>query len=151
MPSKIDVIHRMSQQWRASGISPGDLLLLHSSASRTLRHAIKSNSDFTVADLLLSFLLAVDKEQGTLLLPLFNFDYARGVHFDIRSTPSHMGVITEAGRLHPRAVRTGHPIYSFAAIGLLAKRFRNVRNFSGYGDDSPFAIAARDGRKDRSS
>lgn len=77
---------------------------------------------------------------GTLVLPLFNFDFAQGVAFDIRSTPSHMGVLTEIGRTWPGAVRTGHPIYSFAAIGARADDFAGVDNKSGYGADSPFAI-----------
>jgi aminoglycoside 3-N-acetyltransferase len=40
-------------------------------------------------------------------------------------------------------VRTGHPIYSFAAIGGAAEKFRGVRNFSGYGADSPFGMLHR--------
>lgn len=51
-----------------------------------------------------------------------------------------MGVLTEAGRMHPLAVRTGHPIYSFAVIGLQAEKFREINNYSGYGIDSPFAV-----------
>jgi aminoglycoside 3-N-acetyltransferase len=86
-----------------------------------------------------SFLEALGND-GTLLLPLFNFDFADGKPFDISETPSQMGVLTEAGRNWPGAVRTGHPIYSFAAIGRNAGRFRNICNFSGYGADSPFAI-----------
>lgn len=49
-----------------------------------------------------------------------------------------MGALTEAARKHPLAVRTKHPIYSFAAIGYKAKEFESIDNFSGYGDDSPF-------------
>ncbi len=58
-----------------------------------------------------------------------------------------MGALTEAGRAHPDAVRTEHPIYSFAVIGKEASRFRDLRNFSGYGPDSPFAVLrALDGK-----
>jgi aminoglycoside 3-N-acetyltransferase len=78
-----------------------------------------------------------------LLLPLFNFDFASGIPFDMRTTPSHMGAITEAGRTWPGAVRTGHPIYSFVAIGNEAERFRGLENYSGYGADSPFGILHR--------
>lgn len=76
---------------------------------------------------------------GTLLLPLFNFDFTKGVPFDINTTPSQMGALTEAGRNWPGAVRTGHPIYSFAAIGARADEFADIKNRSGYGPDSPFA------------
>jgi aminoglycoside 3-N-acetyltransferase len=77
---------------------------------------------------------------GTLLLPLFNFDFPTAKFFDIRNTESQMGVLTELGRLDPKSVRTGHPIYSFAVVGKHAERFRNVDNYSGYGNDSPFAL-----------
>jgi aminoglycoside 3-N-acetyltransferase len=86
-------------------------------------------------------------EEGTLLLPLFNFDFCSGVPFDIRTTPSQMGALTEAGRLRPGAVRTGNPIYSFAVLGKERERFREIDNFSGYGADSPFGILHQAGGK----
>ena len=86
-----------------------------------------------------SFLDAVGSE-GTVLFPLFNFGFSNGEPFDIRNTPSKMGKLTEAARLRPDAVRTGHPISSFAVIGAQADRFKGVNNRSGYGEDSPFAI-----------
>jgi aminoglycoside 3-N-acetyltransferase len=84
---------------------------------------------------------------GTLLFPLFNFDFTKGAAFDMRSTPSHMGALTEAARLHKGAVRTGHPIYSFAAIGARADEFAGIDNESGYGADSPFGMLRRMGGK----
>jgi aminoglycoside 3-N-acetyltransferase len=115
------------------GINRGDTVLVHSGLKRILQaHAT------TPQEVMQSFLEAVGSD-GTLLFPLFNFDFTKGVPFDIRSTPSHMGALAEVARLHPDAVRSGHPIYSFAIIGRQAGRFE-VDNFSGYGPDSPFAI-----------
>jgi aminoglycoside 3-N-acetyltransferase len=51
-----------------------------------------------------------------------------------------MGALAEEGRQWPDVVRTGHPIYSFAAIGAQAERFHGVNNHSGYGKDSPFSM-----------
>jgi aminoglycoside 3-N-acetyltransferase len=51
-------------------------------------------------------------------------------------SPEMAGVHSEA------AIRSGHPIYSFAAIGAHAEAF-DVDNFSGYGEDSPFGILRR--------
>jgi aminoglycoside 3-N-acetyltransferase len=85
-----------------------------------------------------SFLDAVGPT-GTLLFPLFNFDFTKGTPFDIRNTPSQMGVLTKTARLYPGAVRSGHPVYSFAVIGPQAEKF-DVDNFSGYDSDSPFAM-----------
>lgn len=123
----------LTQSWNACGINPGDIVLIHTSLQRTL-----SEHNTTPQVVFESFLDAVGPE-GTLLFPLFNFDFTKGTPFDIRSTPSQMGVLTETARLQPGAVRSGHPIYSFAVIGPQAVKF-DVDNFSGYGSDSPFAI-----------
>ncbi|MEZ4375948.1 MAG: AAC(3) family N-acetyltransferase [Polyangiaceae bacterium] len=124
---------RLTDGWRACGLEAGDTALVHSSVKRTLvEHGV------TPADVLQSLLDAVGP-QGTILFPLFNFEFTKGVPFDHRTTPSHMGALTEAGRLHRAATRSGHPIYSFAVIGKCAAEF-DVNNESGYGPDSPFAI-----------
>jgi aminoglycoside 3-N-acetyltransferase len=124
------------QNWQSCGIEPGDIVLVHSSLKRTLQ-----TYQTTPHAVMRSLLDAVGPD-GTMLFPLFNFDFTKGVPFDIRTTPSQMGALTEAARLHPEAIRSGHPIYSFAAIGKEAQAF-NVDNFSGYGLDSPFGILRR--------
>jgi aminoglycoside 3-N-acetyltransferase len=133
------IIERLANEWQKSGISQGDTLLIHSSLKRTLKRIIKSGSEISPDVILASFLEAVGSS-GTLLLPLFNFDFTKGVAFDYKNTPSQMGILTEVARRHPKAIRTGHPIYSFAVIGNQSEKFREVNNFSGYGEDSPFAI-----------
>lgn len=127
------------QEWRNSGVQEGDTLLIHSSTKRTFKKYLDLGIRLTPEDILNSFLEAVGKS-GTLLLPLYNFDFTKGVGFDIRESPSHMGALTEAARKHPSAVRTGHPIYSFAVIGAKSNEFKGIDNFSGYGADSPFAL-----------
>lgn len=143
-----DVIAQLAERWRESGVARGDLLLVHSALGRTLRVLGKAGrpAELAVEEVLASFLEAVGPD-GTLLLPLFNFDFSQGAVFDIRSTPSRMGSLTEAGRRYPGAVRTGHPLYSFAAIGAQAQRFAGLENFSGYGADSPFALLHAQGGK----
>jgi len=55
--------------------------------------------------------------------------------------------LAEAGRVHAKAVRTGHPIYSFAVIGYRSKEFENIDNESGYSEESPFGLLKRMDRK----
>lgn len=129
----------LSKEWQKSGLFKGDTVLIHTSLRRTLSRYSDMGYAITPHDVLDSFLDALGSS-GTLLLPLFNFEFPKGVTFDIRNTPSQMGALTEAGRKHPDAVRTGHPIYSFAVIGKMAHLFKDVDNFSGYGKDSPFKM-----------
>jgi len=133
------ILDLLAAEWRAAGLQPGDTALIHTSLKRTFTRWAEQGHALTPQLILDSFRLALG-EEGTLLLPLFNFDFTKGVPFDLRTTPSQMGALTEAGRLTPGAVRTGHPIYSFAVLGKNAERFRGVNNFSGYGADSPFAL-----------
>jgi aminoglycoside 3-N-acetyltransferase len=143
-----DLIAAMAGQWRTAGVRAGDVLLLHSSLRRVARSVMRAGgSADCVADIVLDSVLEALGPEGTLLLPLFNFDFTTGTPFDIRTTPSQMGALTEAARLRPGAVRTGHPIYSFAVLGAQAQRFAGVENDSGYGPDSPFAILHHMGGK----
>ena len=136
----------LKNKWVRSGVQAGDTLLVHSNIKRTLVEARREGLQITPMDILESFLEALGP-QGTLLLPLFNFDFTTGLGFDLRTTPSQMGALTEAGRVYPGAVRTGHPLYSFAVIGHHAPLFQHIDNESGYGKDSPFALLhALDGK-----
>lgn len=117
-----------------SGIVEGGVLLVHSSMARTFKREGCGPKE------VISGILKSLGPEGTLLLPLFNFDFTKGTPFDFVTTPSHMGALADAGRMWPGAVRTGHPIYGFAAIGAQADRFAGINNRSGYGADSPFAM-----------
>jgi len=139
MAERVDQL--LARQWRDAGLKPGETLLLHSSLRRTTRAVVRAGGQVSdAAEIVLDSFLEALGPEGTLLLPLFNFDFTSGATFDIRNTPSQMGALTEAGRRRPGAVRTGHPIYSFAVIGRQAEAFRNVANLNGYGADSPFAM-----------
>ena len=133
------VIDELASNWKESGLEEGDTVLLHSNIKRTLKYYLKQKRKITPEIILESFINVIGSS-GTLLLPLFNFDFTKGVPFDIRNTPSQMGVLTEAGRCYPGVIRTGHPIYSFAVIGAKSDLFKDVNNYSGYGKDSPFGL-----------
>ncbi|HEX7975842.1 MAG TPA: AAC(3) family N-acetyltransferase [Anaerolineales bacterium] len=58
---------------------------------------------------------------GTLVVPTFNFAFARGEPYDPQNTPSKgMGVFCEYVRQQPEARRTPHPMQSLAAVGRYA-------------------------------
>ena len=120
----------MDSNW---GLEKGDTILIQSNIIHTLLH-----HRCKVKDILDSFLEAVGSE-GTLVFPTFSVGFAHGVPFDIRTTKSQVGVLSEFARKYCASVRSGHPMESFVAIGKKAQEF-NVNNFSGYGADSPFAI-----------
>jgi aminoglycoside 3-N-acetyltransferase len=141
-----DLRSELAVKWKTCGIDFGDMILIHSNISRTLKEARRHGHELTPDTIVNSFLEAVGPT-GTVLFPLFNFDFCSGKPFDIRSTPSKMGALTEFARLRPNAVRTGHPVYSFAVIGCQANRFKSMDNYSAYSEDSPFGVLKREGGK----
>ena len=104
------VIRELADEWRNAGIAEGDMVLLHSSVKRTLRQYLKLGKRVNPKIILDSFILAVGS-LGTLLLPLFNLDFTKGISFDVKYFPSQMGALTEAPGVHPFHTRIGHRIY----------------------------------------
>ncbi len=115
------------------GVEEGDTLLVHSSYKsfgpvdggpqtviRALETALNTDAD------------------GTLIMPTFNFDFNKGQPWDVRTTPSKMGVLTELVRLDPRAQRVFHPFYSFAVLGKHAGMLGSLRYKSAYERNSVF-------------
>lgn len=121
----------LTEEFRASGVEAGDTLLVHSSY-KSLGEV--EGGPRTVIDALLAALGA----DGTLIMPTFNFDFCGGATFDVRETPSKMGVLTELVRTDPASRRIGHPIYSFAVLGRRAEECAAIENVSSYGADSLF-------------
>ena len=118
-------------EFRALGLEAGDTLLVHSSYKS---FGGVEGGPQTVIDALLHVL----GEGGTLIMPTFNFDFCKGKPWDVRTTPSHMGILTELVRKDPRACRVFHPIYSFAIIGKHQEMLCGHRYKSSYGRDSVF-------------
>jgi len=135
----MNIIKELSLRWKKVGINEGDTILLHSDITRLLMEFKKKNVKILPINILESFLESIGAN-GTLILPLFNFDFAKGIKFNFNKTPSKMGLLTEEARLYKGSVRTGHPIYSFAVIGYHSSLFYGLDNISAYSDESPFGL-----------
>lgn len=142
----MDPIDRLVGEWRDSGISRGDLVMLHSRASRVYRRCRALGHRLDSDGLLQSFLKAIGPDGG-LLVPAFRYDFADGVAFDMRSSPSGMGALSEAARKACGRNRTGHPFYSFSCFGSVAAELQGRINLDAFGADSPFALLHRNGGK----
>ncbi len=113
------------------GVEAGDTLLVHSSYKS---FGPVDGGPQTVVNALEAAL----GPEGTLIMPTFNFDFNKGQPWDVRSTPSKMGVLTELVRVDPRAKRVFHPFYSFAILGKHAEMLGSLRYKSSYERNSVF-------------
>ena len=122
------------------GIRTGDVLFAHV-AYRRLFGFLGGPSDVLVC------LRDAVSPSGTLLMPSMAFmgsavDYVQsGQVFDVRRTPSRMGVVTELFRRSPGTVRSLHPTHPVLANGPMAEELLCDHLLAGTpcGEHSPFA------------
>jgi aminoglycoside 3-N-acetyltransferase len=106
---------RIAADLRGLGLRPGDRLLVHSSLSAL--GYVEGGAGTVIAAL-----LDVLGPAGTLVTPSFQRGsehvlVRQGVRFDVRTSPSEMGAVTEALRRRPDAVRSLSPTHCLAAVG----------------------------------
>ena len=83
--------------------------------------------------------LGIGEGIGTLVMPTFNFGFARGELFDQATTPAEeMGVFPEYVRQQPGVLRSPHPMQSIAALGHHAEDLCNRDTSSAFDPGSTF-------------
>jgi aminoglycoside 3-N-acetyltransferase len=118
--------------FRSLGVQAGDGLLIHS-ALQFLGRPAEGLETYLAA------LQDVLGDEGTIAVPAFNFDFARGEDYDPASTPSvGMGAFSEYIRQLPAARRTPHPMQSLAVLGKYAQDLAGRDTSSAFDDGSTF-------------
>jgi aminoglycoside 3-N-acetyltransferase len=103
---------------------------------------------------LLELLMRLAGPHRTLAMPAFFFGsadlyhrdyYRKHARFDVRRTPSQMGLVTELFRRWPGVSRSLHPTHSVCAYGPLAQELLKTHHLSpqAWGELSPFGIMGR--------
>jgi aminoglycoside 3-N-acetyltransferase len=116
-------------------LGEGDVVFVHSSLD-----ALNLGFPFYR---ILSLLRRIVGPRGTLVFPTYpnhrisSYEYLlNGSIFDVRRTPSYIGLLTEFARRQPGAVRSLHPTKSVCAIGPLARDLTSAHQNSPYPYDS---------------
>ena len=70
----MNTVDFLCSQWRLSNLESGDTILIHSSLRHISKYLYKNGYKLKIEDIFTSFQQAVGSN-GTLLFPLFNFDF----------------------------------------------------------------------------
>ncbi len=120
------------------GIDEGSVVFVHSSVDNL-------NISFDTLRLL-EIMIETVGESGTLVFPCWHFssraeDYLKsGKVFDLRRSPSALGMLSEMARRYPGAYRSLHPTNSIVAIGKQAVEITGEHQLDIYpcGEKSPY-------------
>ncbi len=101
---------------RKISIEKGDTVLVHANASPVMN---LSECDWwdDALELMKEAFLNVLGEEGTLIVPTFNYEFCKGKSYDHKKTPSQLGLFSNSVLFDKRSIRSLHPVFSFSAIG----------------------------------
>lgn len=129
------------QAFRNAGVKRGDLLMLHSD-SIVLAQLPPATQEERCA----LFFDALDQllgPEGTLILPTFSYSFTKNETFNVRTTPSTVGLLTNHFRAMAGVLRSEDPNFSIAARGPLAREATVIRSDDCFGPQSVFAWLER--------
>lgn len=126
-------------------IKEGSIVYVASDITSLMVEARKKYNIKTVDDVntfLNTFINILQKavgRDGTLLFPIYTWEFCRNGFYDIRNTKGEVGVLPN-WILENRSdfLRTKHPIYSFLVWGKDAEYLVSMNNIDSWGSDSPF-------------
>lgn len=117
----------------------GDIIFISSDTRRMLCDAMRNQADSDL-NLFLDGLIKAVGEEGTIILPTYNWSFCEGNIFDYKKTKSKTGRLSVLALEREDFKRTKHPIYSFAVYGKYKDELCAMENRDSFGADSPFAF-----------
>jgi aminoglycoside 3-N-acetyltransferase len=147
------LVHRVNEfslakDLRGLGIEPGDVIFVHSSM-RELGHVVGGPAAVIRA------LEMTVGSHGTIVMPAYStgglpyYWVKNSPTFDVKKTPSDVGVIAEVFRLQSETIRSLHPTHSVCARGPRAKYLTERHEIAErpFGHGTPFMRLAELGGK----
>ncbi|HEY1479259.1 MAG TPA: AAC(3) family N-acetyltransferase [Gaiellales bacterium] len=123
------------------GVAPTDTLFVHSGLKGALRLAGATREEKLAT---LAGGLRGSVAGGLLVAPTFTYSFTRGEPFDVRASPSTVGVFSDYVRTLPGVRRTAEPLFSCALLGAAlpgtwGRRLLRAGDVDCFGPDSVFA------------
>lgn len=147
--SKSEFCSGLAEKLREVNISEGDMIYVASDV-RNFIYEIVSTYGAEYLDMafdsLTDTLQDAVGEQGTILIPVFSWDFCRGKGFDYYRTQGEVGTYSNYVLNNRKDFRrTQHPMYSFMVWGRETDRLCSMSNQDAWGAASPFYYFMKNG------
>lgn len=116
---------------------PKDKVLMFHSSIKSI--GINLNINEFISDIIKN-----SGSSSTIVMPTFNFDFAKTHLFDIDNTPSHNGILTEYFRSYTGVKRILNPMQPVAIYGKNQDKYLNSKCETTFGKDSVFDMMYND-------
>jgi len=121
------------------GISPGSMLMVTADLTRLAIMSRRKEVPFNT-DLFIDTIQNHLGNEGTLIIPAFNFNLKNKDYFNPAKSIPITGALAVAALQRPDFRRTRHPLHSFLVWGRHADDLVSMNNLSSFDKDSPFAF-----------
>lgn len=120
------------------GVKKGDCIDIISDMRYLMLLARADREKFSGPEFIVALQEAVG-EEGTLLLRMFNWDFCKGVPFDVKNTKSKVGALANYALDMPGFKRSKHAIYSWMVWGKYRDEICELDDDNAFGEGSVFA------------
>ena len=127
-------------------IKNGDIIFLSSDMSKIAYNEMINNSIFD-GSVFLDILISKIGTTGTLILPVYNWDFCKGKTFDYKKTAGKTGYLGNIALKRDDFKRTKHPIYSFAVYGKDKDLLYSLNNTNSFGKNTVFEYLIKNNAK----
>jgi len=117
------------------GLKKGDVVYCSSNIGIFATTSLGFNKK-KICKLIFDSIFKVIGTNGMLVVPTFTYSFCNNEIFDIRKTPSKVGIFSEYIRKLPNSNRSKDPIFSVAAVGKKSKSLISKLSISCFGKNS---------------
>jgi len=119
------------------GIEKGDILDI-ASGLRCITQYCHNHDMWFDGNHLIDALKEKVGTEGTIMIRTFTWDFCHQVPFDIRHSPSQVGILGNIAMERGDFVRTQHPLYSWMVWGKHQEYLCGLENINAFGEGTPF-------------
>ena len=118
-------------------ISSGNIIFIASDISKLAYEAQENDIVFNINEFIDAITNKIGNE-GTLILPVYNWDFCKNIPFDYNKTIGKTGYLGNAALKRNDFIRTKHPIYSFAVWGKDKHYLASIDNIHAFGKNTVY-------------
>ena len=136
---KNSIITELHILFKKLNIKRNDNIFLHSNSAGIFQYTNSKKDKKKLFKIFFDLLLKTIGKGGTLVVPTYNYDFAKGKSYNYNKNNSQVGELSNFFLKNYKTKRSSDPIFSHAVKGKLKKKLLQCRTDICFGKDSIFS------------